>query len=146
MGSTWKRASQLLQEEEFMDALRADGVYSIRALEDAVIRSGLEPDTPEVGSISAGEVFEVLEEGTTRIGQKRLRMSRGWISMTNKSGKPLMADEAAVQLLLAKVPLLQELDEMERAKVAQVLEGEEVAPGLPRWAAALACKSVVGLT
>ena len=131
MGSTWKRASQLLQEEEFMDALRADGVYSIRALEDAVIRSGLEPTTPEVGSISAGEVFEVLEEGTTRIGQKRLRMSRGWISMTNKSGKPLMADEAAVQLLLAKVPLLQELDEMERAKVAQVLEGEEVAPGLP---------------
>ena len=36
-----------------------------------------------------------------------------------------------MQLLLSKVPLLQNLDEKERARVADVLEGEEVEPNMP---------------
>ncbi len=64
-------------------------------------------------------------------GALRVRMAEGWVSMTAKSGKPLCVEEAAVQLLLSKVPLLQNLDEKERARVADVLEGEEVEPNMP---------------
>ena len=114
-----------------IDQLRKDGGVSIRALKAGVIRAGVEPDSAKVGNLLAGEVFEILEEGTTSTGQQRIRMSRGWVSMTAKSGKPLCVDEAAVQLLLSKVPLLQNLDEKERARVADVLEGEEIEPNHP---------------
>eukprot|EP01043_Picozoa_sp_COSAG02_P073187 COSAG02_NODE_14123_length_1307_cov_2.622517_1_plen_104_part_01 len=94
----------------------------IRALKDGVIRKGVEMDSEKVGKVEPGEVFDVLGAARNATGGLRLQMSRGWVSMTAKSGKPLCADEAAVQLLLSKVPLLQNLDEKERARVADVLE------------------------
>jgi hypothetical protein len=122
------------EDESFMDEidqLRKNGAVTIRALKAGVIRAGVEPDSAKIGNLRAGEVFEILEEGTTKGGQQRIRMSRGWVSMTAKSGKPLCVEEAAVQLLLSKVPLLQSLDETERARVADVLEGEEIEPNHP---------------
>eukprot|EP01043_Picozoa_sp_COSAG02_P055003 COSAG02_NODE_6313_length_3659_cov_122.161798_6_plen_238_part_01 len=103
----------------------------IRALKDGVIREGVEMDSPKVGKIEPNEIFEVLGAARNTSGGLRLQMSRGWVSMTAKSGKPLCVDEAAVQLLLSKVPLLQNLDEKERARVADVLEGEEIEPNHP---------------
>jgi hypothetical protein len=39
-----------------------------------------------VGNLSAGEVFEVLEDVITPEGQRRVRMVQGWVSITAKSG------------------------------------------------------------
>ena len=113
------------------DSLMDEGVVSIRALKGGVIREGVEMDSPKVGNLGKGEVFEVLERGTTAEGSARIRMARGWVSMTAKSGKPLCVQEAAVQLLLSKMPLLQALDETERGKIAEVLEGEQIEAGHP---------------
>ena len=55
----------------------------------------------------AKKSFEALEEVTGAGGQRRVRMSRGWVSMTSGTGKPLCVGEAAVQEFLSSVPLLQ---------------------------------------
>ena len=51
--------------------------------------------------------------------------AKGWVAMTNGKGKPLCVTEAAVQHLLSTVPLLQELEEHERKRVAEYLDGDE---------------------
>ena len=79
-----------------------------------------------VGSLEVGEVFESLEEKINDAGQRRVRMERGWVSVTSASGKPLCVSEAAVQQFLASVPLLQALTEASRAKLADVLEAVQV--------------------
>ena len=130
----WSDTESEPEDESFMDeiqAMKADGVVTIRALKGGVIREGLEMDSPKKGRLAPGEVFEVLEEDITTDGHSRLRMERGWVSMTAKSGKPLCVQEAAVQLLLSKVPLLQALNEQERASIADMLEGEEFAANIP---------------
>ena len=76
-------------------------------------------------------MFEALEEVTGAGGQRRVRMARGWVSMTSGTGKPLCVGEAAVQEFLSSVPLLQGLDEAERAKIAEVLEAVEVNDEMP---------------
>ena len=117
------------EDDSFVDEVeqaKKDGAVSIRALQAGVIRAGVELDSEAVGKLGIGEVFEVLEEATTSDGNSRLRMERGWVSMTARSGKPLCVAEAAVQLLLSKVPLLQALDPEERAGIAEVLEAQQV--------------------
>ena len=65
-----------------------------------MIREGAHAQSAKVGNLAEGEVFEVLEEISMPDGQRRIRMERGWVSLTAKSGKPLCVGEAAVQLLL----------------------------------------------
>ena len=84
----------------------------------------------KVGHLAIGEVFEVLEERWTN-GQARFRMSRGWVSVTARSGKPLCVDEASVQLFLQTVPLLQHLTEENRAEIAESLTATEFEQGIP---------------
>ena len=112
-----------------MDPL-ADAASTFRSLKKGVIRSGPEGDSEKVGNLGIGEVFDVLEEVVIG-GQKRIRMERGWVSMTAKSGKPLCVGEAAVQLFLNTVPLLQHLDEDQRAEIADVMGAEEFDPNVP---------------
>ena len=60
--------------------------------------------------LAEGEVFTALEQ--TQVGGRwRVRMSRGWVSLTAASGRPLCVAEAAVQLFLQSVPVLQQLGE-----------------------------------
>ena len=113
-------------EEEVKKVTEADGsVKVIRAIKAGLIRAGAEPDSDKAGKIEAGETFEILEERIMPNGKKRIRMDRGWVSMTAKSGKPLCVSEAAVQNLLSSVPILQELSETERADIASSLDAEE---------------------
>eukprot|EP01045_Picozoa_sp_COSAG04_P022444 COSAG04_NODE_2538_length_3958_cov_13.961389_1_plen_99_part_10 len=78
------------EDESFLDdieqARREDGVAHIRALKGGVIRAGIEMDSAKLGNLTPGEVFEVLGEGTTDDGTRRVRMERGWVSLTAKSG------------------------------------------------------------
>ena len=78
------------EDDSFVDeveqAKMQDGAVSIRALQAGVIRAGVELDSEAVGKLGIGEVFEVLEEATTSDGNSRLRMERGWVSMTARSG------------------------------------------------------------
>ena len=43
-------------------------------------------------------------------------MSRGWVSLTAASGRPLCVAEAAVQLFMQSVPVLQQLGEAGRRR------------------------------
>ena len=108
-----------------VDQIKADdGVVSIRAIKPGVIRAGAEPTTDQVGKLEIGEVFSILEEREID-GKKRVRMERGWVSLTSKKGTPLCVSEVAVQKLLSSVPILQELSERDRAGLASLLEGQE---------------------
>ena len=98
-------------------------------MKKGVIRTSAEQKSALVGNLAAGEVFESLEEQVNAAGQRRVRMERGWVSMTSASGKPLCMSEAAVQQFLSDVPLLQGLDEAARGKLADVLEAVQVDDG-----------------
>jgi hypothetical protein len=106
-----------------------DGPIMIRALKASQIRAGLEMDSEKAGKLEPGEVFEVLEESVTSDGVKRIRMAKGWVSMTSSRGTALLVGEASVQRMLSTVPLFQHLQEQDRAQIANVLEAEEFASG-----------------
>jgi cAMP-dependent protein kinase regulator len=55
----------------------------------------------------------------------RVRMSRGWVSLTSAGGAPLCVAESAVQGLLATVPLLAPLKAAERDALAAKIEAVE---------------------
>jgi hypothetical protein len=93
-----------------------------RSMHEAVIRSGAKMESAKCGSLSVGEVFKVLEVQMLADGMRRVRMERGWVSVTAKSGKPLCVDESMVQKFLSTVPLLQKLGDSERAAIAEELE------------------------
>jgi hypothetical protein len=71
------------------------------------------------------QVFEALEEKELD-GRPRVRMARGWVSLTSAKGSPLCVAESAVQGLLASVPLLVTLRAAERDAIAARLEAVEV--------------------
>jgi hypothetical protein len=73
-----------------------------------------------MGKLTRGEVFMALEESGNRV-----RMSRGWVSLTSAGGAPLCVAESAVQGLLATVPLLAPLKAAERDALAANLEAVE---------------------
>ena len=104
---------------------------TFRSLAAGVIREGAEGDSTKVGNLAAGEVFDVLEVRDMADGPRRVRMERGWVSVTAKSGKSLLVDESSVQKFLATVPLLQQLSDEDRAGIADVLEVEEFANDMP---------------
>jgi hypothetical protein len=109
-----------------------------RALKDTQVYEQPDPGTPMANcTIYQGDVFKVLSETTRTVaGVGEIRFveaehdhimakdgSRvGWIQMTTSKGEPLCVTEASVQHLLKSVPLLQELEDSERNKVAKVLE------------------------
>ena len=100
-----------------------------RSLNKAVIREGADGTSDKTGFLQPGEVFAVLESREMPDGAYRIRMVRGWVSVTAKSGKVLLVDESSVQAFLATVPLLQKLTDEDRAGVADVLEVEAFPPG-----------------
>ena len=108
---------------------RSNGRLSFRALRRGVIRAAAEARSAKVGTLVEGEVFEVLEEIVSGEGQRRVRMERGWVSVTSGSGKPLCVSEAACQLFLSSVPLLSRLTEAERAALADTLDVVEAQDG-----------------
>ena len=107
-----------------------EGTQAYRSLNKAVIREGVESDSPKVGNLEPGEVFNVLEMKEMPDGARRVRMERGWVSVTAKSGKSLLVDESSVQKFLRTVPLLQQLSDKDRAGIADVLEVEEFVEGM----------------
>ena len=110
-------------------ATRGAGVM-YRALKPAAIRAGIEMDSDLVGSkLVEGEIFEALEQEQLADGRWRVRMSRGWVSLTSGSGRPLCVAEAAVQLFMQSVPLLLELSGEKQAEIAGCLEGAEFMDG-----------------
>ena len=106
---------------------RAEELEQYRALQPGVIRVGAGGDTAKVGNLEPGEVFEVLEREEE--GGSRVRMERGWVSLTAKSGRPLCVAEASIELLLESVPLLQHLDAEQRADLKAAIEVVEFAAG-----------------
>ena len=102
------------------DAVEAPGDESVsisgsyRSLKAGVIRAGVSAESAKIGNLREGEVFEALEARTVDGGQLRIRMARGWVSLTAKSGKPLCVAETSVQQLLSTVPLLQHLEDSEK--------------------------------
>jgi hypothetical protein len=85
----------------------ADRLKFVRAVRPGVLREGIERNSPRVGSVSSGEVLEVLELQTSREGRQRVRTARGWLSERAASGRALLvpsseqeraAREAAAQL------------------------------------------------
>ena len=104
----------------------AQGVLTLRALAKGIIKEDEDMGSKKAGNLEQGEVFRVLEQGEGG----RVRMWRGWVSVTNKKGKPLCVLEAAVQHMLHDVPLLQKLTEEERNGIAEHLEAEEFQDGV----------------
>ena len=108
----------------------AEGRVLARTLRPVAVGETMEPSSTKVATLQQAQVFEVLEEQMAADGATlRLRMSQGWVSRTSKSGRPLCVDEKAVQRLLSEVPVLQQLAQRERLRVATVLEAEDVATG-----------------
>ena len=116
MAEEWSKEVEQIKADE--------GAVSIRAIKPGLIRAGAEPTTDQVGKLEIGEVFSILEEREID-GKKRVRMERGWVSLTSKNGTPLCVSEVAVQKLLSTVPILQELTERDRAGLASLLEGQQ---------------------
>ena len=102
---------------------------SYRTLRATDIRAKKDPNSLVVGKLERGQVFEVLQESKwmeqvfveLHVGGSS---AKGWVAMTSGKGKPLCVTEAAVQHLLSTVPLLQELEEHERKRVAEFLDGD----------------------
>ena len=87
-----------------------------RALKAAAVRVGAKLDSAKaVQGLSEGEVFTAVEQKQIG-GRWRVRMSRGWVSLTAASGRPLCVAEAAVQLFMQSVPVLQQLGEAGRRR------------------------------
>lgn len=92
------------------------------------IREGASTYSSKVGNLQKGEIFTCIQE--KRVGKtRRVKMERGWVSVTSKGGKPLCVNEEYVQKFLQTVPLLQHLTDKERAGVATVLEAEDFPAG-----------------
>ena len=100
-----------------------------RSLSRAVLRAGAEAQSEKTGFLQPGEIFAALETRDMPNGVRRARMDRGWVSFTAKSGKSLLVDESSVQTFLQRVPLLQQLSDVDRQSVADVLEVEEFTSG-----------------
>ena len=102
------------QDQHRHDEQRAaDRLTFVRAVRAGVVREGIERDSARVGSVTPGEVLEVLEVQTSREGRRRIRTARGWMSARAASGKALLvpsseqeraAREAAGQMLPAPNP------------------------------------------
>eukprot|EP01046_Picozoa_sp_COSAG06_P067504 COSAG06_NODE_17530_length_936_cov_0.783751_1_plen_197_part_10 len=118
-------------EDEAADNADVPISGSYRSLKQGVIRAGAATDSAKIGNLQEGEVFEALQAVNVDDGQLRVRMARGWVSLTAKSGRPLCVAETSVQQLLSTVPLLQHLEEPVRARIADVLEAEEFQRGHP---------------
>eukprot|EP01043_Picozoa_sp_COSAG02_P066247 COSAG02_NODE_10246_length_1987_cov_2.292373_1_plen_421_part_10 len=133
--ATLSSASASESEEDEAEAAHDEQVISIsgsyRSLKAGVIRAGVAADSAKIGNLREGEVFEALAAQKVDGGQLRIRMAKGWVSLTAKSGKPLCVAETSVQQLLSTVPLLQHLGDGEKARIADVLEAEEFGPGHP---------------
>lgn len=72
----------------------------------------------------------VRGQSTDSKGQKRVRMERGWVSLTSKTGRPICVVEADVQLLLQSVPLLKSLKHKDRDTIATQLQVCALVSGL----------------
>ena len=92
-----------------------------RAVQRAVIRSGVEQSSEKLGNLELNEIFGQLERVVTEAGIVRVRLHRGWVSVTSSDGFPLCVREDSIQELLTSVPLLKSLDESEREAVAEAL-------------------------
>ena len=67
-------------------------------------------------------------------GQRRARMSRGWVSVRQAGPpprKPICVDESAVKAMMVSVPLLQHLGEPAQAQIASELAAVEAGEGKP---------------
>lgn len=119
------------EEAKIAAAVDAGGVMHYRALKPAIIRVGVGTDSPRVaglgGKLHEGDVFKALETKQIDGGRMRIRMARGWVSVTSTSGLPLCVGEAAVQGFLKSVPLLKPLLELQRAAIARQLELMDIA-------------------
>jgi cAMP-dependent protein kinase regulator len=119
------------EEAKIAAAVDAGGGMHYRALKPAIIRVGVGTDSPKVaglgGKLHEGDVFEALETKQIDGGRMRIRMVRGWVSVTSTSGLPLCVGEAAVQGFLKSVPLLKPLLELQRAAIARQLELMDIA-------------------
>ena len=69
----------------------SSGQAFYRAIKNGTIRAAVEQQSAKVGNLLEGEVFESLEETTNESGQRRVRMSRGWVSVTSANGQQLLA-------------------------------------------------------
>lgn len=105
------------------------GEVQYRALKAAAVRAGAELNSPKVSrGLAEGEIFTATEQRQVS-GRWRVRMARGWVSLTAASGRPLCVTEAAVQLFLQSVPVLQTMSEEAKATLAGCLEAAEAGRG-----------------
>ena len=115
---------------------REEGQLCYRSLKRTPIREKADADSAQIGELAEQEVFEVVSETKSDDGLQRFVQTlvdgdtKGWVNMNSSSGKPLCVTEAAVQHLLASVPLLQHLPEDERAEIAEKLDADDIAPGV----------------
>ena len=65
-------------------------VWKYKALGAGKIRSGVSKTSEEVGRLTKGEVIEVSEIVAQADGIVRVRLDRGWTSVTTKQGKKLL--------------------------------------------------------
>ena len=107
-------------------------IYSgswMRSLKTGAVRSDAPLNSEETGKLKPGELFQVLEQTFLPNGHCRIRTDKGWVSAVSMTGLRLCVSEAALQLMLSKVPLLSHMGEKDRSKFAEVLEAEEFEPG-----------------
>jgi hypothetical protein len=83
-------------------------VLRYRAMGVGVVRAGSSMSSAEVGRLEAGEILTVLQTvEDENIGGTRVKFDRGWVSVTARSGKPLLipVGEAAAVVPAAAVHL-----------------------------------------
>ena len=61
-------------------------MLTLRALAKGIIKLDEDMGSKKVGNLEQGEVFRVLEQG-----EGRVRMWRGWVSVTSANGQQLLA-------------------------------------------------------
>ena len=127
----------VLSQGEVYGSLALSEPVQYRALKDTQVYEQPDPGMPLQCKLSRGDVFKVNRDVIKNVpGVGELRFveaehskiynkdggSTGWVQMTTAKGEPLCVTEASVQHLLKSVPLLQELEDDDRKKIAQVLE------------------------
>jgi hypothetical protein len=64
-----------------------------RVVKPAVLRAGPDLASKRVERLRAGEMLRILESRENSEGVSRVRCSRGWLSLTDASGNPLIEEE-----------------------------------------------------
>ena len=70
-----------------------------RVLNKALVRSGVEADSPKVGPVEVGEILIALNTATNSSGAQRVQFERGWVSVVAGNGATILEPLRGVDLV-----------------------------------------------